>query len=357
MNDKEAQTAEAQTADHLTGQAGLEVGAFPLTGDAVESRPEVANETAAGVASESAPSSADDPAVEPQVLTPEAAWLSADTLPGEVFLARREELRWSLDEAATRLKLTPRQVSALEANDFASLPGMASVRGFVRSYAKALGLDPDPLLDMLAREPNPAHGPMVLRRPLPTKGFPGRPSSPPPRKSKWRKRIILAAVFLTVGFAAGFEAYRSQWVQLPSPESLNLNLALPDLGAFFGSSASAPSAAGSEPDESADEQTADANSEPDKLQPYQPSKSSQSPAAAPALQLKLSEDAWIEITTVSGTRIVSQLIKGGTTASFDIAEPSVLVVGNASAVEARLRGQLLNLKGVARDNVSKLSIK
>ena len=54
---------------------------------------------------------------------------------------------------------------------------------------------------------------------------------------------------------------------------------------------------------------------------------------------------------------MSQLIKGGTTAAFDITEPSVLVVGNAAAVEARLRGQLLNLKAVARDNVSKLSIK
>ena len=76
-----------------------------------------------------------------------------------------------------------------------------------------------------------------------------------------------------------------------------------------------------------------------------------------ALQLKLREDAWVEITTFSGERIVSQLIKGGTTAAFDITEPSVLVVGNAAAVEARLRGQLLNLKAVARDNVSKLSIK
>jgi hypothetical protein len=35
------------------------------------------------------------------------------TLPGPVLAAKREELRWSLDEAAERLKLTPRQVIAL----------------------------------------------------------------------------------------------------------------------------------------------------------------------------------------------------------------------------------------------------
>lgn len=275
----------------------------------------------------------------------ELAWVPPDVLPGEVFTARREELRWSLEEAATRLKLTPRQVSALEANDFASLPGMSSVRGFIRSYAKAMGLDPEPLLEMVAREPNPAQGPMVLRRPLPSNGFPGRPSAPPPRRSKWRNRIILAMVLLVAGFAAGFEAYRSQWVQIPPMDDLMAEIPLSDLGLreFFGAYS-----ANEAQIESGDTMAAVA---PGTATPPPV------PAPAPALQLKLREDAWVEITTLSGERIVSQLIKGGTTAAFDITEPSVLVVGNAAAVEARLRGQLLNLKAVARDNVSKLSIK
>ncbi len=308
---------------------------------------QVAEHAAVPADADSAATDADKSPVDSDSLTDDTPWQSPDTLPGDIFAARREELRWSLDEAATRLKLTPRQVSALEANDFASLPGMASVRGFVRSYAKALELDPDPLLEMLAREPNPAHGPMVLRRPLPTKGFPGRPSSPPPRKSKWRKRITIAVVFIAAGGAAGYEAYRSQWVQLPPVDSLSFDIQLPDLSAITGivsgTSAQIASAADQTDDEAAR---------------VEKSTSAHVPAKpAPALQLKLSEDAWVEITTVSGNRIVSQLMKGGSTASFDITEPSVLVVGNASAVEARLRGQLLNLKAVARDNVSKLSIK
>ena len=295
----------------------------------------------------SVPTDAAELLVESESLEPDTLWLPPDTLPGEVFVARREELRWSLEEAATRLKLTPRQVSALEANDFASLPGMASVRGFVRSYAKALELDPEPLLEMLAREPNPAHGPMVLRRPLPTKGFPGRPSSPPPRKSKWRKRIMIAVVFLAAGFTAGYEAYRLQWVHLPPVDDLSFDIQIPDLSAITGIVSGAPT------------QVASAADQPDEEAPRAEKSASTvaSASPAPALQLKLSEDAWVEITTVSGNRIVSQLIKGGSSASFDITEPSVLVVGNASAVEARLRGQLLNLKAVARDNVSKLSIK
>ena len=50
-------------------------------------------------------------------------------------------------------------------------------------------------------------------------------------------------------------------------------------------------------------------------------------------------------------------MKAGATEQFDMNEPVVLVVRNASGVDATLRGQPLNLRAVARDNVSKLSLK
>ena len=311
-----------------------------------------------------------------EALTMTETW-STDALPGEVLATRRAELRWSLEEAAERLKLTPRQVSALEANDFASLPGMSSVRGFVRAYAKALGLDPQPLLALLAGEPNPAHGPMVLRRPLPTKGFPGRRSVPPPRRSSWLSRLVIAMVLIAAVVGAGVEAHRSGWLPAAALDSLSAELSLPSLPELpqlpqlptlpklpqlpqFGSSPAASAetsegtAAGGDAETTTDSAAAatSASASDAGTQPQKPVAN-----AAPALQIKLSEDAWVEITTISGNRIVSRLMKGGTSESFDIPEPAVLVVGNASAVEARLRGQLLNLKAVARDNVSKLSIK
>ena len=55
-------------------------------------------------------------------------FVSPTSLPGELLAARRNELRWTLEDVSQRLKLAPRQITALEANDFASLPGMASVR-------------------------------------------------------------------------------------------------------------------------------------------------------------------------------------------------------------------------------------
>jgi cytoskeleton protein RodZ len=65
----------------------------------------------------------------------------------------------------------------------------------------------------------------------------------------------------------------------------------------------------------------------------------------------------VEISALNGNKLVSRLMRAGTTERFDVSEPVILVVGNASGVEANLRGQPLNLRAVARDNVSKLSLK
>jgi cytoskeleton protein RodZ len=50
-------------------------------------------------------------------------------------------------------------------------------------------------------------------------------------------------------------------------------------------------------------------------------------------------------------------MKAGTTELVEVNEPVVLVIGNAAGVDASLRGQTLNLRAVARDNVAKLSLK
>jgi cytoskeleton protein RodZ len=76
-----------------------------------------------------------------------------------------------------------------------------------------------------------------------------------------------------------------------------------------------------------------------------------------SLEVVVAQDAWVEITTMSGTKIVSRLMKTGSKELFEVNEPVVLIVGNVSGVQAKLRGQVLNLKAVAHDNVSKLNLK
>lgn len=275
---------------------------------------------------EAAPEEAALLAAAPEVAAPTEA--EPAPLPGELLANRRRQLTFSIDEVATRVRLAPRQIEALEANDFGALPGMAIVRGFIRSYAKLLGMDPAPLVAMLANEPNPAFEPMVVRRPLPAAGFRSRRYAPPVLHRRGARRLAgLAAVVLVFVGTLAFIAYRNDWLQLPS----------------------LPSAS--------DKPAAAAPASP----PAQPAASEQPPAGAPqaagALELKAREDSWVEVVAVSGERkLLSKLMKAGSTELVEISEPVMLLIGNAVGVDAILRGEPLNLKAAARDNVVKLSL-
>lgn len=68
---------------------------------------------------------------------------------GKTLREAREQLGLSVNDVANRIKFAPRQVEALEADDYVQLPEAAFVRGFVRSYARLLELDPSRLLSGL----------------------------------------------------------------------------------------------------------------------------------------------------------------------------------------------------------------
>lgn len=70
-------------------------------------------------------------------------------LPGAALRTARENQGLTVDAVALATRFGVRQVEALERDDYASLPGMTTVRGFVRSYAKYLQLDVVPLLAAL----------------------------------------------------------------------------------------------------------------------------------------------------------------------------------------------------------------
>ncbi|MBI3326833.1 MAG: helix-turn-helix domain-containing protein [Nitrospinae bacterium] len=60
------------------------------------------------------------------------------------FLQRERQLRQiSLDEVAESTKISRRHLEAIEEGRYGSLPGEAFVRGFIRSYVKYMGLDPE----------------------------------------------------------------------------------------------------------------------------------------------------------------------------------------------------------------------
>ncbi len=61
----------------------------------------------------------------------------------------------SLDECQSATRISRRYLEALEDEDFEALPAPVFARGFLRSYAQYLGLDPTTLVERFPGEPRP----------------------------------------------------------------------------------------------------------------------------------------------------------------------------------------------------------
>ena len=81
---------------------------------------------------------------------------------GQLLAAERERQGLSRVEVAQRLHMSPSQVEALETGDYSRLPKGPFLRGFVRNYAKALGLDGDALVAQLANETPTESAPRIV---------------------------------------------------------------------------------------------------------------------------------------------------------------------------------------------------
>ena len=94
---------------------------------------------------------------------------------GEELREARLTLGASVEDMAERLRINRRYIHALEEGRVQDLPGLAYAVGFVRSYAAALGLDPDEAVRRFrdvtgggAARP----GELVFPEPVPSRGMP-----------------------------------------------------------------------------------------------------------------------------------------------------------------------------------------
>ena len=121
----------------------------------------------------------------------------------------REAAGLSVDDVAQQLKLAPRQVQALEDDDYQRLPGRTFVRGFVRNYARFIQLDPDAVLALLPAADSDAGA----RTPDVHAG--AAPDGRDPRRARRRSAPVRAALvplllLAIVGAAAYYEYSRAQ---------------------------------------------------------------------------------------------------------------------------------------------------
>jgi len=114
---------------------------------------------------------------------------------GGILRRRREELGLSLDDVAASTRVRKTYLQALEEENLRALPGAAYVIGFLRIYARQLGLAVDPLLaSMTGAEP----GEEI--KPAPMAGHEhARLSKTTRSKQRGGRLIILLVVLLLSG--------------------------------------------------------------------------------------------------------------------------------------------------------------
>ncbi|MBK7332427.1 MAG: helix-turn-helix domain-containing protein [Betaproteobacteria bacterium] len=283
---------------------------------------------------------------------------------GAILAQAREAAGLSVQDVAVQLRLAPRQVTAIERDDFASLPGRTFVRGFVRNYARLLKLDVDAILAAL-----PGDGAAALDRPslaATTRAIGELPSerAARPGVAKWAIPLVLIAI---VAIAALYEFSRP-----PSPAPVATTPpaapAPPPAAEPSPSSSPAPQAdaqpGGPPPASLAGTTTTSlpnpvAAVAPAAINASAPAAPSASPAAQGApnqLNVRFHGTSWIEVRDRSGNIVLSMTGNDGTSREIAIASPGEITVGNVAAVEASWRGRRLDLATQSKQNVARVRL-
>lgn len=339
------------------------------------------------------------PAEQVQAVGTEAAAPEAVTplVPaGAQLAALREERGWTTEQIANQLNLANRQIQALEADNYAALPGMVIVRGFIRSYAKVLKVDPAPILAAIV---DGAAAPSVLppeRSPL-SASFSEAKLSASTSRGFLFKAMVGVAVLAALGLLI-FGGQRMGWIPVtPSsessgidekltlaepaeiqsvavietvearPEVIETSLPMKDLSPPV--SASKPLAAA--PAVPALESKPLALVAP-VIAPQPLAAAQPSPVAVPAgkvvapavpvdsknaLAIKARQDSWVEIRRADDMVLFSRLLKAGSSEVIGINEPVSIVIGNAAGVDVTLRGAPVDVVAGNTSNVARLNLK
>ena len=282
--------------------------------------------------------------------------------PGAQLAQSRKAMGWSVEQVAAQLKLAARQIQSIEADDYASLPGMASVRGFVRAYAKLVKLEAGPLVAMISSEAGTEKRSTPARRELSAPFFDTRLPTKNRRAFSFRSLALVmgigALVLLLLAQLMGWvpawktevmrvidggvasPAVTSPVVQITAAVPIEKTVVTVPAPSVAESVASAQPAASTV-------QMAASTAPNAPLAPTTAQPALSNVAVAPpgnALILQLKQDSWVEMTRADGAVVVARLLKAGTQETFAVTGPVQLLVGNATGVDATLRGVALELK-------------
>ncbi len=257
---------------------------------------------------------------------------------GAELRAARDRIGWGLPDVAAGLRIRLPYLEAIEAGRLSDLPGNAYALGFVRSYAQALGLDPDEIARRFRAEAAEVNRRTELDFPAPV-----------PERGMPAGAMILLGVLLTVGAYVAW--YRSSDRQ-PNAEPVR---AVPERLAPLAETAPPPATPAPAPATEAPAPHASptvaaaAMPSPGQLAQPAPPAAGVVPAAAvpPALPdgtrlvLRAKADAWMQVRDKQGQVLLNRILRAGETWPVPPAKALLLTTGNAGGTEILLDGNAI----------------
>ena len=298
---------------------------------------------------------------------------------GQTLAAERERQGLSRADAAQRLHMSAWQVEALETGNYTRLPKGTFLRGFVRNYAKVLGLDPESVIPLLTEDAPPGGRPGIV---VPTQNIRFDPLHER-LQNPYVKAATISFVVVAVALAAMY-----WWIFIrPAPPAGILHkshpatppvaaIPIPETAPAVTPTFSAPSPtpapvvaaapAKSAPTKAAAPEkvaAADKTAAPDKSPPADKA-AAPDEAGAPLvvgdgpgkLKFRFHGNSWVEIRDARGKVILSKLNPAGSEARIAGQPPFSVIVGNAPEVELFYNDREVDLDAYTKVAVARLTV-
>lgn len=267
---------------------------------------------------------------------------------GAELTRAREALGLSIADVAQQLKFAPRQIGALEQEQFDRLPAGTFVRGMLRAYARMLKLDSDALVGRVAARlaaPDNTNAVVAVNRAIPI------------TDSARRSNLTYAA--LSVALLVVIAAVVIEWQQERS-RAARLS---------FVPAAQTPQGALEPARSPVASASASSIVTPPQLAPMaegaaeaKPATGAERPVAAAVaegsrrLVLRFERESWVEVRGRGGKLLLSQLNAAGSERQLDGEPPFQLIIGNAQHVRLTYGDRPVDLAPHVKVEVARLTL-
>lgn len=295
---------------------------------------------------------------------------------GRRLKAAREKAGLDLQTLADQLHLRPVIVRAIEEGDYGSVPSELFLKGYVRSYARHIGISDDEMIQLLTRELAPEKE--SEEEEYASARLPAQDSRRRKQKMSLLGLALVVLVLLLLPFIwpgsdapeTGEAAPETQQPDQhseqpgqsdPSERNLDSDASSPEgsgtdvAPALSEVETLAPSPEPSpEPPEESSQTVDPVSPQPPQADPGPDTEAEPEPESAPTdsltaadqaqLQIRFTDDCWVEVVNGNGRTVVARLATAGDRVSYQGPGPLNVLLGAVSAVERLdFMGQPLDL--------------